>query len=247
MSTALVPLTYQPRIAQACRVHTITERQSLANTYLINDGELVVVDPASPQQARALLSYVRSFLQRDEADIGLIVLTHFHRDQVAGAFSLQEQTGARIAASDGARSETDARRSFLRQALVSGTKRLVRRIAPTRFQKIELLPRQYEALCERVEYWLLDDAGLPGHPYWKVLAAPVPAPESLCLYNALSGELLSGELLTTTERGAGQVRAMDDPHALQLASARLRCLPVRFLFPGYGRPLMAASALTHLL
>ena len=247
MSTALVPLKYQPRSAQACRVHTVTDRFSLANTYIINDGELVIVDPASPQQVQALISYVRYFLQRDEADIGLIVLTHFHSDQVAGAFALQERTGARIAASDVARSEPGPHRSFLRQALVVGTKRAVRRIIPASFQQLELFPRQYVALCARIDYWLLDDDGLPGHPYWKVLATPGHTPESLCLYNALSGELLCGETLTTAQRSAAQAHPMRDPHALQLALARLRRLPVRFLFPGHGRPLLAASALAHLL
>lgn len=247
MSTALVPISYQPRSAQACRVHTITDRFSLANTYIINDGELVVIDPASPQQARAVISYIRYFLQRDEADIGLIVLTHFHSDQVAGAFTLQERTGARIAASDSARSAPGLRRSFLRQALVSGVRRVMRRVMPESLQQLELFPRQYKALCARVDYWLLDEEGLPGHPYWKVLAAPGHMPESLCLYNALSGELLCGETLTTAQRSATQARSMRDARALHLALARLRRLPVRFLFPGHGRPLLAASALAHLV
>lgn len=247
MSTALVPISYQPRSAQACRVHTITDRFSLANTYIINDGELVVIDPASPQQARAVISYIRYFLQRDEADIGLIVLTHFHSDQVAGAFTLQERTGARIAASDSARSAPGLCRSFLRQALVSGVRRVVRRVMPESLQQLGLFPRQYKALCARVDYWLLDEEGLPGHPYWKVLAAPGHMPESLCLYNALSGELLCGETLTTAKRSATQARSMRDARALHLALARLRRLPVRFLFPGHGRPLLAASALAYLV
>ena len=247
MSTALVPLTYQPRAAHAGRVHIVTDRFSLANTYIINDGELVIVDPASSQQVQALISYVRYFLQRDEADIGLIVLTHFHSDQIAGSFALQERTGARIAASDAARFAPGSRRSFLRQALVSGTRRVVNRMMPESFQQLELFPHHYKALCASVDYWLLDDEGLPGHPYWKVLAAPGHIPESLCLYNTLSGELLSGEVLTTTRRSAVQIHAIRDPHALQLAFARLRQLPVRFLFPGHGRPLLAGSALAHLL
>ena len=247
MSTALVPISYQPRSAQACRVHTVTDRFSLANTYIINDGELVIVDPASPQQVQALILYVRYFLQRDETDIGLIVLTHFSSDQVAGAFALQERTGARIAASSDARSAPGLCRSFARQALVSGARRVVRRVMPGSLQQLELFPRQYKALCARVDYWLLDEEGLPGHSYWKVLATPGHMPESLCLYNALSGELLCGETLTTAQRSATRARSLCDARALHLALARLRRLPVRFLFPGHGRPLLAASALAHLV
>ena len=247
MSTALVPLTYQPRAARACRVHTITDRFSLANTYIINDGELVIVDPASPQQVQALISYVRYFLQRDEADIGLIVLTHFHRDQIAGAFALQERTGARIAVSDAARSVPGSRRFLLRQAVVTRIRRVINRALPGSFQPLELFPRHYKALCASVDYWLLDDDGLPGHPYWKVLATPGYTPESLCLYNTLSGELLSGEMVTTTRRSAVRTRPIHDSQTLQLAFARLRHLPVRCLFPGHGRPLLAASPLAQLL
>ena len=247
MSTALVPLSYQPRAAHAGRVHIVTDRFSLANTYIINDGELVIVDPASPQQVQAIISYVRYFLQRDETDIGLIVLTHFHRGQVAGAFALQERTGARIAASEAARAMPGSRRSLLRQALVSRLRRAVSRALPGSFQPLELFPRHYKALCARVDYWLLDDDGMPGHPYWKVLAAPGYAPESLCLYNMLSGELLSGEMLTTTRRSAVRTRPIHDSHTLQLAFARLRRLPVRCLVPGRGRPLLAASPLALLL
>ena len=114
-------------------------------------------------------------------------------------------------------------------------------------QQLELFPRQYKALCARVDYWLLDEEGLPGHPYWKVLATPGHMPESLCLYNTLSGELLCGEALTTAQQSASRARSMRDTHALHLALARLRRLPVRFLFPGHGRPLLAASALAHLM
>src|SRR5579871_1591225 len=94
----LQPVAQRPR-----HVHVITDRFSMANTYLINEERLIVVDPVSILNAQLLLSYLQRFLQRQPEEIDLIVLTHLHPDHTAGADALRKKTGVPIAASDAAR------------------------------------------------------------------------------------------------------------------------------------------------
>src|SRR2546429_5302327 len=81
------------------QVHTITDRFSLSNTYLIDDGRLVVVDPGSERNVHLLHSYLHHFLCRTMRDIELIVLTHLHPDHTAGIDSLKPSCRAPTAAS----------------------------------------------------------------------------------------------------------------------------------------------------
>ncbi|MFL5626189.1 MAG: MBL fold metallo-hydrolase, partial [Ktedonobacteraceae bacterium] len=90
--------------AQSLRqVHTITDRFSLANTYLINDQRIIIVDPGSELNARLALDYLQRFLHRTSADIDLIVLTHLHPDHTSGVEFLRRTCTIPVAASAVAR------------------------------------------------------------------------------------------------------------------------------------------------
>ena len=61
-------------VQQARQVHTITDRFSRANTYLVNDEEhCIVIDPGSVLNAQLTLHYLQRFLYRAPGDIDLIV------------------------------------------------------------------------------------------------------------------------------------------------------------------------------
>ena len=62
----------------------VTDRFSIANTYLINGEHLAIVDPGSELNVRLLLIYLRDVLHRALDEIDLIVLTHLHADHTAG-------------------------------------------------------------------------------------------------------------------------------------------------------------------
>src|SRR6266571_7375524 len=85
------------------QVHTITDRFSMANTYLINDERIVVVDPGSELNVRLALHYLTQFLSRTPTDIDLIVLTHLHPDHTAGVNFLRRICSTPVAASAAAR------------------------------------------------------------------------------------------------------------------------------------------------
>ncbi len=86
---------------QLRRVHTITDRFSMANTYLVDEERLFVIDPSSEGNVRLLFKYVRHVLHRPLHDIDLIVLTYLHPDQRMAAEALRHSCRAPIAASAG--------------------------------------------------------------------------------------------------------------------------------------------------
>src|SRR5579884_1837671 len=88
----------QPR-----QVHTITDRFSMANTYLINDDRMIIVDPGSELNARLTIEYIPRFLHRSLDEVDLIVLTHLHPDHTAGIEALRRQCQTPVAASAVAR------------------------------------------------------------------------------------------------------------------------------------------------
>ena len=55
---------------------------------------------------------------------------------------------------------------------------------------LDLFSPNYERQVQLVDLWLEDVVGLPNHPDWRVIASPGHTPESLCLYNPFSYELL---------------------------------------------------------
>ena len=89
-------------------VHTITDRFSMSNTYVIDDTRLIVVDPGSALNVRQLTIYLQKFLHRSPADIDLIVLTNMHQDSTSGIESLRRICTAPVAASSAALTLTQA-------------------------------------------------------------------------------------------------------------------------------------------
>ncbi|HEY6410800.1 MAG TPA: MBL fold metallo-hydrolase, partial [Ktedonobacteraceae bacterium] len=90
---------YQQLSQQLRQVHTITDRFSMANTYLIDGERIIIVDPLSELNVRLALRYLRDFLRRTPTDIDLIILTHLHADHTAAIELLRRSCSAPVAAS----------------------------------------------------------------------------------------------------------------------------------------------------
>jgi len=94
---------------------------------------------------------------------------------------------------------------------------------------LDLFAPAYERQAQLVDIWLEDVAGLPNHPDWRVIASPGHTPESLCLYNPFSHELLCGDTVVTIEGGTTLVRGgihrrlIRNPHSPH--KARLQSKP----------------------
>ena len=97
-----------------------------------------------------------------------------------------------------------------------------------------------------VDIWLEDVAGLPNHLDWRVIASPGHTPESLCLYNPFSYELLSGDTVVTLEGGAALMHGSANKPILEMTLQTLRSLNVYYLYPGHGRQILSRHTMTRI-
>ncbi|MEO7021756.1 MAG: MBL fold metallo-hydrolase [Ktedonobacteraceae bacterium] len=245
---SLPPLYQRPR-----HVHAVTDRFSLLNTYVIDDGRLIVVDPGSILNTRLMLEYLQRFLHRSPRDIDLIVLTHLHPDHTAGVAELRRVCHAPVAASviaqylvrkwHGEDLQVEGALALTLNSILART--LNTRSKPGIVHHLDLFSPQYKRQMQLVDLWLDDVVGLPNHPDWRVIASPGHTPESLCLYNPFSYELLCGDTLIAVEGGAMLVRRDTSYHQLEATLHTLRTLQVHYLYPGHGRPILSLQALAN--
>jgi hydroxyacylglutathione hydrolase len=230
--------------AQSLRqVHTITDRFSMANTYLINDQRIIIVDPGSELNVRLALDYLQRFLHRTPTDIDLIVLTHLHPDHTAGVDFLRRICTLPVAASVVARQFATAEVQSSR--VLPGISHLAGQVLPGTLHHLDLFPPHYASQMKMIDLWLEDVAGLPHHPNWRVIASPGHTPESLCLYNPFTYELLCGDTVITIEGGGPLLHGATDRRQLEETMRTLRSLEVFYLYPGHGRPILSKHPLSN--
>ncbi len=215
-------------------VHTITDRFSMSNTYVIDDSRLIVVDPGSALNVRLIVTYLQNFLHRSPADIDLIVLTNMHQDFTSGIEALRRLCTAPVAASAAALTLTQAELQKTLPKLMYTLPGHIASSPPLSIQQAKF-----------VDIWLQDVGGLPLHPDWRVIASAGHTPESICLYNPFTGELLSGDTIITIENGTPLLRRGIDRSQSNETLRVLRSLPVRYLYPAHGRQIVGETPLAH--
>jgi len=235
----LPPLAQHPR-----RVHTITDRFSMANTYLICEERIVIVDPGSALHARLIVHYLQCFLGRSPEDIDLIVLTHLHPDHTSGVEPLREVCNASVAASIAAWQLAQGQAHGSR--VIPGISQMAGQVVSGTFQHLELLPSEYRRQIQLVDVWLEDVAGLPNHPDWHVIARSLRSVDNLCLYNPFTYELLCGDTVITSEGVAQLICGRTNRFQVEEMLQTLHSLEVHYLYPGHGRPVLSKHAITNL-
>lgn len=225
------------------RVHTITDRFSLANTYLIDEKSMVIVDPGSELNVRLSLEYLQHFLHRTPAEIDLIVLTHLHLDHTAGVDALRQACHAPVAASDAARRL--AEEELHGHKVLPGITHLAHQVVPSALHHLDLFPPHYAHQMQMIDLWLEDVAGLPHHLDWRVIASPGHTPESICLYNPFSYELLCGDTLITLAGKGPFVRGGTNRRQLAETLRLLQSLEIHYLYPGHGRAILSQRPLAN--
>lgn len=228
-------------------VHTITDRFSMANTYLVQGEYVFIVDPGSSLNARLALDYLRRFLQRSPKDIDLIVLTHLHPDHTEGVAYLRRECHAPVAASVVARQLAEFEQQEQGSRVIPRITHLAGQILPGALHHYDLFPPNYLSQSKIVDLWLENVAGLPGHLDWRVIASPGHTPESLCLYNPFSYELLCGDTLLTLESGAPLLGGTTNRRQLNETLRTLQSLEIRYLYPGHGRQILAQHPLANMV
>ncbi len=223
-----------PNLAPRPRqVHTITDRFAMANTYLVNDERLFVVDPGSELHIHLLQQYLQRFLLRSPAEIDLIVLTHLHPEYTAGIETLKRLCRAPVAAS------ATVQRLLRTGTRLPGIGHMADQMLPGALHHIDLFQPAYVRQARMIDVWLEDVAGLPSHPDWRVIATPGNSLESLCLYNAFTRELLCGDTLFPIEGNTPRLRSQGHTPRMEETLRVLRSLPVCYLYPGHGRPVLS--------
>jgi hydroxyacylglutathione hydrolase len=223
-------------------VHTVTDRFSLNNTYLINEERLVIVDPCSTLNVRLLEQYLQQVLQRTPNEIDLIVLTHLHPEHSAGVEALQRLCQAPVAAS-----------ALVQPILTPTTEKrppltiahLARQAFPGIASPYHFSTPSYFQQSRLVDTWLDDATCLPGHPDWRIIASPGHSLDSLCLYNPITHELLCGDTAVTAEGRAPLIRSGIDRKRLETTLHMLRNLEVDYLYPGHGRAILGKQPLQN--
>ena len=254
MDTAPEIRQQQPSVAQQARqLHTITDRFSRSNTYLINDERCIVIDPGSVIITQLTLNYLKRFLHRTPGDINLIVLTHLHPDHTAGVESLRQACNAPVAASIVAQQLVQSWKDSGCQEIrgITGVNYYFGHVLshhplPGAFHHPNLYISRYEQQVQMVDTWLEDVSGLPNHLTWRVIASPGHTPESLCLYNPFSYELVCGDTIVTLEGRAALVHESTNRHNLEMTLQTLRSLSVLYLYPGHGRPILSKQPLANI-
>jgi hydroxyacylglutathione hydrolase len=224
-------------------VHTITDRFSMANTYLINDERIIVVDPGSELNVQLLHFYLQRFLYRSYTDIDLIVLTHLHPDHTAGAEALRRVCHAPVAASSAIRKL--AQEEQRTGKVLPRLSHLAGNVLPGTLHHLDLFPPAYMQQLKLITLWLDDKMALPFHEQWHIIASPGHTPESLCLYNPFTKELLCGDTVITIEGGAPLLRAGTNRRLLEATLHTLRGLQICYLYPGHGRPILSLHPLNN--
>ena len=205
---------------------TVLERGWLSsNNVLIRaatgEAGAVLVDSGHVNHAAQTVALVRHALQG--APLSRIVNTHLHSDHCGGNAALQRAFGVPAFIPPGS---ADAVRGWDESKLT------------------------YEASGQRCERFTVAGTLAPGDGFtaggrhWQVYAAPGHDPESVILFDAVNGVLISADALW--ERGFGVVfpEIADEPGFDDVGATLelIERLPVRVVIPGHGAPFTDAAA-----
>lgn len=188
----------------------------MANTYLICEPRLVVVNPRSALNVHLLYNYMKNILHRPMSDIDLVVITFLHPDYSAGIDALRRVCSAPVAASV----------ALHQQSQHSQNNRHT----------------QYTLHTTPVDLWLEDASPLPNHTDWRVITYPNWASDNIFLHNAATQELICGNIITVFEGNPILRYDVDMGHKQMEELLMLaRRLDVSYLYPARGRQLLRIS------
>lgn len=223
------------------------------NCYIVDDGGAggaFVVDPGLASTSEGAWRELRR-AGRASPDVALIAATHCHSDHVGGVPRLHVRTGAPVALGAKVRDylagelpRSPGLREILKIRRISGQQpfdlRALAEFVGGAGRQGSDGKRPFRLSCP-VHGWLAEGERLPGAPDWEVLHTPGHTDCSICLYNAETRTLLSGDTVLTLDGRAWFNPEVVDLAAMDATEARLRALPIEHILPGHGLPISGAN------
>lgn len=242
-------------------IHLIKTRY--VNTYLVEEpGRMLVIDVSS-NGVDYVLGYVREELQREPAEIELVICTHSDPDHSGGRVKLAQYCGAETGmpyvmssrlgqfksgpASMVNRLLTSAREGLRARAwrMYANPARSRRaRMRPTYTPGIEQLQRELPPAHHDLKH----GRRLPGFDDWLIMHTPGHSWDSCCYFHVPTKSLVSGDTLLGSSVHGKLVKPAIYSSAGQMARsiARLKKLSPSAVYPGHGSIITGERLLTHL-
>ena len=179
-----------------------------SNSYIIEDGVRILVDPGHHDHLRDLVELMSEdgFELRD---VDWIIVTHAHVDHCGSVHEIQKKYGVRVAMHEDERQYMQAQM----------------RLAP------RLLGLSFTPFT--VDHWFKGDEGpCFGDLGLKILHTPGHTPGSISIYSPDQKYLLTGDLIF--EGGVGRTDLGGDADLLVKSIERVSRLEAEMLLPGHG-------------
>jgi glyoxylase-like metal-dependent hydrolase (beta-lactamase superfamily II) len=186
-----------------------------SNSYIIEDGVRVLVDPGHHDHLRNLVELMSEdgFELRD---VDWIIVTHAHVDHCGSVHEIQKKYGVKVAMHE------DERQYMQAQA------RFVPRLLGLSFAPFT------------VDHWFRgDESSFPGDLNLKILHTPGHTPGSISIYSPDQRYLMTGDLVF--EGGVGRTDLGGDPSLLVKSIELVSRLDVEMLLPGHGPVIVGAD------
>lgn len=210
------------------RVHLIPKVKG-ANTYLLLDRDLTLVDAGMTGQTKAILSYMEGLgLAAD--DLARIIITHNHLDHIGSLAEIQRRTSAQVIAH-----EAEAPFIAGREAQPSPPGLLMRLL-----ERLPLMPRAEPA---HVDLAVHDGDRLELLGGATVVHVPGHSPGSMALHLPSEGVLICGDAIDHRGGKLGpppKLFTLDMDQALN-SVRRMAKLDFEILCPGHGVPITSGA------
>jgi glyoxylase-like metal-dependent hydrolase (beta-lactamase superfamily II) len=211
-----------PSLPAALQGLTVFERGWLSSNNVLVHGDgagATLVDSSHCLHAEQTVALVRHALQRPggEERLARVLNTHLHSDHCGGNAALQRAFGAELLIPPG-----------LWDAVLGWDEDVL----------------SYRATGQRCERFTPQGRITPGQPLqlggrrWEVLAAPGHDPDSVMLFDAAHGALISADALWENGYGIVFPELVGEPGFDDVAAVLdlIAALPVQCVIPGHGKP-----------
>ncbi len=214
----------------------------ISNVYLINEEKICIVDCGSPNDFKLIKNTIETELGRSMSDVDYILPTHSHVEHLGNAPKLKRKTGALVVLPY--RRINPARGSFDSIGFLKDMPAAI--IAGLRNNPALLLYPHLNFARVTADVVASDGMKMPGHQGWTVLHTPGHSPESVCLYQAETESLISGDTIITMDGKASLPYGIWSRPKMKDTIERLKKLGPKRLYPGHGDPLEGDGLLDQL-